>query len=274
MYRWDGGFIMVDVEHFDQAVQWYEELLGWKCLDKVTSWVGRKAFMKLPRSGVVTIKSFEGEYDHFQSITTEGNVKLGFATYDIDETLRYLADKNVAYTDINVLPNGRRYCDIFAFENTKLTIAEEPRGDDQTEYPRSGIVGFGNVNTIIHVRDPKLSAQWYEKHLGFHIVKVDEAEGFAHLQTEDAYDRNELNQSLWDNIWLLQTNHVVEKPNDNKARTYYDIRPEVFFKEYNQLIKNGVKPSQIAGDPINGWGGFHIYDPDHNRINVWSYNIH
>ncbi|MBX0319053.1 hypothetical protein [Shouchella clausii] len=28
MYRWDSGFIMVDAEHFDQAVQWYEELLG------------------------------------------------------------------------------------------------------------------------------------------------------------------------------------------------------------------------------------------------------
>lgn len=47
MYRWDGGFIMVDVEHFDQAVQWYEELLGWKCLDKVTSWVGRKQLIQL-----------------------------------------------------------------------------------------------------------------------------------------------------------------------------------------------------------------------------------
>ncbi|WP_281256403.1 hypothetical protein [Shouchella clausii] len=42
MYRWDGGFIMVDVEHFDQAVQWYEELLGWECLGKVTSgWAER-----------------------------------------------------------------------------------------------------------------------------------------------------------------------------------------------------------------------------------------
>lgn len=42
MYRWDGGFIMVDVEHFDLAVQWYEELLGWKCLGKVTSgWAER-----------------------------------------------------------------------------------------------------------------------------------------------------------------------------------------------------------------------------------------
>ncbi|MBC5635251.1 MULTISPECIES: VOC family protein [Ornithinibacillus] len=271
MYRWDGGFIMVDPEHFDKAVEWYEELLGWKCLDKITSWVGRKAFMKMPRSGVVTIKSFEGEYEHFQSPKTEGNVRLGFATYNLDGTLRYLADKDVKFTEIKTLPNGQRYCDIFAFDNTKLAIAEEPRGEDEAEYPPSGIVGFGTVNTIIHVSDPKQSADWYEKHLGFDIVEVDNENGYAHLRTEDAYDRNALDQCFWDNIWLLQTNKVVEKPNDNKARTYYDIRPEVFFQEYNKLIKNGVKPSEIAGDPINGWGGFHIYDPDNNRINVWSY---
>ncbi|MFS0673603.1 VOC family protein [Ornithinibacillus sp. 179-J 7C1 HS] len=271
MYRWDGGFIMVDPEHFDKAVEWYEELLGWKCLDKITSWVGRKAFMKMPRSGVVTIKSFEGEYDHFQSPKTEGNVKLVFVTYDLDKTLHYLADRNVNFTEINVLPNGQRYCDIVAFEDTKLTIAEEPRGEDEATYPPAGIVGFGTVNTIIHVRDPKQSAEWYEKHLGFEIVEVDYDNGYAHLRTEDAYDRNALDECFWDHIWLLQTNDVVEKPNDNKARTYYDIRPEVFFLEYNQLIKNGVKPSEIAGDPIKGWGGFHIYDPDNNRINVWSY---
>jgi len=116
------------------------------------------------------------------------------------------------------------------------------------------------------------SAEWYEKNLGFKVVEVKAAEGFAHLQTEDAYDRNALGQQFWDNIWLLQsTDSRVEKPNDTKARTYYDIRPEVFFEEYNKLIHKGIKPSEIAGDPINGWGGFHIYDPDNNRINVWSY---
>ncbi|WP_026672962.1 VOC family protein [Alkalihalobacterium bogoriense] len=271
MYRWDGGFIMVEPERFHEAVQWYEEILGWTCIDKVMSWVGRKAFMKMPRSGVVTIKSFEGEYDHLQSQSNVGNVSLGFATYDLEATLHFLADKNITFTEINELPNGQKFCDIYAFENTKLTIVEESRGEDTVEYPPSGIVGFGTVNSIIYVRDPKFSAEWYEKHLGFEVRTIDEENGYAHLQTEDAYDRNALHECFWDNIWLLQTKDVVEKPNDNKARIYYDIRPEVFFKEYNKLIKNGIKPSEIAGDPINGWGGFHIYDPDHNRINVWSY---
>ncbi|HWO77472.1 MAG TPA: VOC family protein [Bacillus sp. (in: firmicutes)] len=271
MYRWDGGFIMVDPDKFDEGVRWYQEILGWECVDKITSWVGRKAFMKLPRSGMVTIKSFEGEYDHLQSPETEGNVKLVFVTYDLNQTLSYLRDKQVESTEIKVLPNGQRYCDILAFDNTKLTIAEEPRQDDYNEYPPSGVLGFGSVNTIIHVKDPKASAEWYAKNLGFEVVEVNQEKGFAHLRTEDAYDRNVLGQQFWDNIWLLQCEDTVEKPNDNKARAYYDIRPDVFFKEYNTLIKNGIKPSEIAGDPINGWGGFHIYDPDNNRINVWSY---
>lgn len=271
MYRWDGGFIMVEPEKFDDAITWYETILGWKCLDKVTSWVGKKGFMKMPRSGVVTIKSFEGVYDHFQSPETKGNVKLGFATYDLDETLSYLAENDVEFTEIQVLPNGQRYCEIYGFNQTNLTIVEEARGEDRTVYPPSGIVGFGTVNTIIHVRDPRLSAQWYEKHLGFEVVEVDAENGYAHMRTEDAYDRNVLNQCFWDNIWLLQTTKIVKKPNDNQARTYYDIRPDVFFDEYNKLIRNGIKPSEIAGDPINGWGGFHIYDLDNNRINVWSY---
>ncbi|WP_313801884.1 VOC family protein [Cytobacillus sp.] len=273
MYRWDGGFIMVEPDKFDEAIAWYETILGWKCLDKVTSWVGKKGFMKMPRSGVVTIKSFEGVYDHFQSSETKGNVKLGFASYDLDETLSYLAENDVAFTEIHALPNGQRYCEVYGFNQTNLTIVEEARGEDRTVYPPSGIVGFGTVNTIIHVRDPRLSAQWYEKHLGFEVVEVDAENGYAHMRSEDAYDRNVLNQCFWDNIWLLQTTKIVKKPNDNQVRTYYDIRPDVFFDEYNKLIRNGIKPSEIAGDPINGWGGFHIYDLDNNRINVWSYIV-
>ncbi len=91
------------------------------------------------------------------------------------------------------------------------------------------------------------------------------------IQTEDAYDRNVLDERHLDNIWLIQSSKRSELPNDNKARTYYDIRPGIFFQKYNRLIKSGIKPSEIAGDPINGWGGFHFYDPDQNRINVWSY---
>ncbi|WP_047983198.1 VOC family protein [Ornithinibacillus californiensis] len=273
MYRWDGGFIMVEPEEYEEAVEWYQETLGWKYMDQITSYVGRKAFMKLPRSGMVTIKSFEGEYEHFTALEKQGNVKLVFATYDLNKTLQYLLENNVIHTEVSQLPSGQRYCDIIAYGQTPITIAEEPRGEDNSEYHPSGIVGFGTVNSIIFVKEPETSATWYEKHLGFEIVEVNNAKGYAHLQTEDAYDRNVLNERFLDHVWLVQSSEIVETPNDNKARIYYDIRPEVFFEEYNNLIRSGIKPSEIAGDPINGWGGFHFYDPDHNRVNVWSYKV-
>lgn len=271
MYRWDGGFIMINPDKFEQGVQWYQDILGWECVDQITTWVGRKAFMKLPRSGMVTLKSFEGEYEHFKPLEVEGHVKLVFVTYDIHKTLKYLVGVNVQHTEINQLPNGQSYCEITAFNQTRLTIVEESNEGDQNEYPSSGIIGFGKVNTIIYVKDPAYSANWYEKHLGFELVEVNEDKGYAHLQTEDAYDRNVLDERFLDNIWLLKSSKTLNTPNDNRARTYYDIRPETFFEEYNKLIKNGIKPSEIAGDPINGWGGFHFYDPDFNRVNVWSY---
>lgn len=271
MYRWDGGFIMVNPDDFEKGVQWYQDVLGWKCVDQVITWVGRKAFMKLPRSGMVTIKSFEGKYEHFEPLEVEGNVKLVFVTYDIHKTQKYLEGIDVPYTEIGQLPNGQKYCEIIAFDKTKLTIVEELNEGDDNVYPDSGIIGFGKVNTIIHVKDPAQSAKWYETHLGFEVVEVSEDNSYAHLQTEDAYDRNVLGERFLDNIWLLRSAHSISIPNDNKARTYYDIRPETFMEEYKELINSGIKPSEIAGDPLNGWGGFHFYDPDHNRVDVWSY---
>lgn len=271
MYRWDGGFIMVQPDQFEEAIQWYQDVFGWECVNQITSKVGRKAFMKLPRAGMVTIKSFEGDYDHLQFTETEGKVKLGFATYNLDQTLTYLQGRKIESKDTNMLPNGQRYCDIVAFDNTRLTLVEENKGEDEREYPPSGVLGFGSVNNIIHVKDPIFSASWYKEQLGFVIEEINEEKGFAHLKTEDAYDRNVLNECFWDHIWLLKSEDTVPKPNDNRARAYYDIRPEFVYEEYHKLIKNGLEPSEMAGEPINGWGGFHFYDPDNNRINVWSY---
>ena len=83
---------MVHSDQFEATIQWYQDVFGWECVDQITSLVGRIGFMKLPRAGMVTIKSFEGDHDHLQSSETEGNVRLGFATYHLDQTLSYLED--------------------------------------------------------------------------------------------------------------------------------------------------------------------------------------
>lgn len=270
MFRWDGGFIMVSWDGFDEGVEWYTTHMGWECLDKIVTPVGKKAFLKMPMSGVVTLKSFESEYEHFQrGGDEEGNVKLCFQIGDLEETIQYFDDNNISYTDHITLPNGLKSFDFYGYENARITVFENPVVKNLFKEVR--VLGFGEVNTRIGVTDISNAVEWYTKNLGLIKVSVDHEKGFAHLQTEDAYDRHVQNVEFWDNIFLEKVEKSVK--GNPTVRTYFDIRPDEFFDAYNMLIKNGVTPSQIAGNPLKGWAGFHIYDPDGNRINVWSYQM-
>lgn len=270
MYRWDGGFIMVSWDGFDAGVEWYTKHMGWQCLDRVISSVGKKAFLKMPRAGVVTLKSFDRDYEHFQRTgDEEGHMRLCFEIGDIENTVAYFKENNIAYTDPITMPNGLKRFDFYAFENARITVYENPEHRDV--FPDSRVLGFGVVNSHIGVTDVEVAAEWYVKNLGFELVSIDTEKRWAHLQTEDAYDRHVLHSQWWDTIFLEKIDRPIK--GDPMARTYFDIRPEDFFEAYNLLIKNGIKPSQLAGDPFKGWAGFHIYDPDDNRINVWSYQM-
>ncbi|HYK71836.1 MAG TPA: VOC family protein [Pseudoneobacillus sp.] len=270
MFRWDGGFIMVSWDGFDEGVNWYTTYMGWECLDKIVTPVGKKAFLKMPKAGVVTLKSFEGEYEHFQRIEgEEGNIRLCFEIGDLDRTLTYFKENKISYTEQITLINGMKSFDFYGYENARITVFENPSSKDL--FPQARVLGFGEVNTRIGVSDLKKAAEWYSTNLGFISVSLNEEKGLAHLQTEDAYFKHALKETLLDNIYLekIETT-VIGNPS---VRTYFDIRPDEFLDAYNKLIKNGIKPSQIAGNPMKGWGGFHFYDPDGNQINVWSYQM-
>lgn len=271
MYRWDGGFIMASWDDFDEGVEWYVKHFGWECTQKFVSPVGKKAFMRLPGAGMVTLKSFEADYEHFQRTGgDEGNVRLCFEISNADNVLAYFKENDIRTTEVVALHNGLKIFDVYAFEDARITLYENPEAK-QLEGVR--VNGYGKVNTRIGVTDIHKAAEWYQKHLGFILVEANADQGYAHLQTEDAYDRNALNQSWMDNIYLEKIEQEEYVEGDPSVRTYFDIRPDEFFDAYNLLIKSGIKPSQIAGNPMKGWGGFHIYDPDGNRINVWSYQM-
>jgi catechol 2,3-dioxygenase-like lactoylglutathione lyase family enzyme len=270
MFRWDGGFIMVSWDGFDEGVNWYTTHLGWECLDSIITPVGKKAFLKMPKSGVVTLKSFESDYEHFQrSDGVEGNVRLCFETGDLQKTIAYFKQNNIPFSETVTLPNGMKSLDFYGYENARITVFEDPREKDS--FPESLITGFGEVNSRIGVTDLDKAVEWYTKNLGFIKVSVEHEKGYAHLQTEDAYFKHALKETLMDNIFLEKVDTPVK--GDPSVRTYFDIRPDEFFDAYNRLIKNGISPSQIAGNPMKGWGGFHFFDPDGNRINVWSYQM-
>lgn len=270
MYRWDGGFIMVSWDGFDEGVNWYTTHLGWECLDKVITPVGKKAFLKMPKGAVVTLKSFESDYEHFQKGNgEEGNIRLCFEIGSLEQTIKYFSQNHIPYTEPVTLQNGMKSFDFYGFENARFTVFENPK--DKDRYPDALILGFGEVNSRIGVTDVQKAVEWYTKNLGFITLSNEHEKGYALLQTEDAYCKHALNETLMDNIFLEKVEKSIK--GNPSVRTYFDIRPEEFFDTYNRLIKNGISPTQIAGNPMKGWGGFHFYDPDGNQINVWSYQM-
>jgi catechol 2,3-dioxygenase-like lactoylglutathione lyase family enzyme len=273
-YRWDGGFIMASWDQFEEGVEWYTKHFGWQCLDQIISSVGKKAFLKMPHSGVVTLKSFESKLEHFQPGSgQEGNARLCFEIGNIEDCLQYFEQHQIRVADMVTLPTGEQSFDLYGFEGARITVVHNPEHDGK--YPDSRIIGFGKVNMRLGVTDIKRAIEWYQQYFGFTLVKDASSEGYAHMQVEDAYYHHTLHQTLLDNIWLEEV--AAEQAGfegDPFVRTYFDIRPEHFETLYGRLVEQGLKPSEVAGDPLTGWGGFHLFDPDGNRINVWSYQLY
>lgn len=67
-FKFDGGFIMVPWDKFDEAVDWYRDKMGWRLKGTGTGPVGRKAFFKMPGPGQANLKTFESNIDHFTQI--------------------------------------------------------------------------------------------------------------------------------------------------------------------------------------------------------------
>ncbi|WP_053368069.1 VOC family protein [Bacillus sp. FJAT-27245] len=269
VFRWDGGFIMVPWDRFEDGVTWYTKHMGWTCLDQVVTPVGKKAFLKMPRLGVVTLKSFEAEFEHFKSDSSfEGHTRVGFEVVSLKETLAYFKREGIKVSGMTELPTGQLSFDIFGFDNARMTAVHNPSLEGQ--FPDARITGFSDVNVRIGVRDVMKAAAWYEENLGLKFVKQYGSD-YAHLQVEDAYDWIQLSEVFYDNVWLEQMEDALFEKANPSVRNYFDIRPEVFFETYNQLKAKGLEPSEIAGNPNTGWAGFHFFDLDGNRINVWSY---
>ncbi|MCA1035092.1 VOC family protein [Bacillus infantis] len=270
-FRWDGGFIMVSWDGFEEGVEWYTKHFGWSCLDKIISPVGKKAFLKMPRLGVVTLKSFEGNFEHFQKDSgTEGHVRLCFEILDIDRSLSYFKNEGIEVTPIAELPGGQKSFDIIAYENARITAVYN--SDEADQFPDARITGFGPVNARIGVRNLDEAISWYEEHLGLRLAKRFGSE-FAHMQVEDAYDWIQHKQIFHDSVWLETAAGTAFEKGSPSARNYFDLRPDEFYQTYELLSEKGLSPSEIAGNPTAGWGGFHFYDPDGNMINVWSYPL-
>ncbi|MDX8367091.1 VOC family protein [Cytobacillus sp. IB215665] len=270
---WDGGFIMVDSDKFEEGVEWYVQYMGWECIDQFQTHVGKKAFFRLPirdHFEQITLKSFESNIEHFQkNAQNEGHARLTFDVGDIDKTLDYFQTNNIIVSDVRELANGIKTFDISAFNGARLTAIHNP--ELEGEYPQARLIKFGTtISTIIGVSNLERSANWYKHNFGMEIITSfpDTRAVLMHAFTSPWNEKREPIPILLEE--MIDSDFEQSNP---AVRVYFDLKQKnMFFNTYELFKERGVTTSQIAGNP-NMWAGFHVYDPDGNRINLWTYQI-
>lgn len=261
-FQFDGGFIMVPWDQFEEAVEWYRVHMGWVLRDTALTPVGKKAFFRMPGRGQANLKSFEMDLDHFsQDGYTEGNCRFCFRTANLDQALAYFRSQNVECSAPVEMPDGTLAADIKAFGGVRMTLSEDRKLEGK--YPESRVIQYGTKPLWLGVSDLNASIEWYERILGLKRAKKDYRDrGFA-LMRDD--------RDKWDNVWLEQVpaSSATVKSNPG-ARLYFLIKGrENFLQAHHWLQEQGIDTSNIVGP--DRWRGFHFFDPDGNRINAWTY---
>lgn len=117
----------------------------------------------------------------------------------------------------------------------------------------AGMEGF-----FIPVKNPEVSAKWYEEILGFSMVYQEEEAAVLRIA--------EVSQTV---VCLVKTeNHQpMQFPENNfGVGKYYNFIPRDLEKTYERLVAQGVQVNQIDGEGNTRF--FTFYDPDGNPLGV------
>lgn len=252
---------MVPWDRFEEGVDWYREHMRWELIDTATGPVGRKAFFRLPGGGQANLKSFEIELEHFsQDDYAEGHCRFCFRTANLEQALAYFRKQGVRCSEPVKLPDGAVAADIEAFAGVRLTLSEDR--EYEGKYPEAIAIRYGAKPLWLGVRDLEASVLWYESVLGLERTDTDyAARGFALMRD---------GQSKWDYVWLQQLppGALLQKANPG-ARPYFLVEGrDDFLQTRRWLLEQGIETSEAVGER---WMGFHFFDPDGNRLNVWNY---
>lgn len=116
----------------------------------------------------------------------------------------------------------------------------------------------GMEGVFIPVKDPAISAKWYEEVLGFKIIYIEEEAAVMQIGEES--------QTV---VCLVKTlNHVPMKFPENKfgVGKYYNFIPTDIEEAYKLFLAKGVMVNPIGGEGSTKF--FTFYDPDGNPLGV------
>ncbi|ASN04784.1 VOC family protein [Virgibacillus necropolis] len=116
----------------------------------------------------------------------------------------------------------------------------------------------GMEGVFIAVKDPEISADWYEEILGFKLTYSEKEAAVMKIA--------EASQTV---VCLVRTvNHQPMKFPENNfgVGQYYNFIPKDLDETYRLLTERGVKVNPIGGEGTTRY--FSFYDPDGNPLGV------
>lgn len=116
----------------------------------------------------------------------------------------------------------------------------------------------GMEGVFIPVKDPEVSAKWYEEILGFKLIYIEEEAAVMKI--------GEQSQTV---VCLVRTlNHQPMKFPENNfgVGKYYNFIPTNIEETHNRLRKKNVKVNPMGGEGSSKF--FTFYDPDDNPLGV------
>lgn len=262
-------------DNHEPAIEWYE-----KHLAVVPSIRADKVHFRFDLSTTSEMMTFFPGYFNLHSIitskrpvhlfaergTVDPNIRLCFGTKNLEQEHAYLKAHNIRVTDIYKGAGDKSFFDIWATaEGTRFTAVGAPELPGDAPRYRDAFIRIG-------VSDLQASVQWYQQFLGFTHTEAGQSQEWIEMKTlcvenMDGQRVTPITQSY--SIFLEKLPSNLETGRiDGPVRLYFLIENREEFDQYHQTLKdNGVWVSPIG----DGFGTFHIYDPDGNRLNFWHY---
>jgi catechol 2,3-dioxygenase-like lactoylglutathione lyase family enzyme len=259
----DGGFIGVPWDRFDELVEWYSTHLELEIVFREDFAHDRMASLSMPSAGQFTLKASRVDHPHFSmDWGNNGNTRFCFETMKLAEAHAYFLSQNIYATAIQQGPAGLSYFDILDPAGTRITI-NAPHSDFMEFVLKAPYARVASMCPPRYgVKNLTEAMAWYSKHFGAAVLTIADEGKNALVQ---------LGREGGCPVWLETRDDIVSVQGHNvAAQAYYVVRNRARFNEVNQqLLEEGVAVTTIVGN--EGLAMFNFFDLDGNPINVWTF---